>query len=202
MARDSLIAQAERQPDLLSSDEMDSVFFDLTEKAGEFTGERLFAREPRLYHACKSLLAEGVGMIRIGRLLGLSAHTVSAVRDREKVPIAIEKEDLSRLALTAARLAFESVGEDLANPAVRAEISPRDKALIGAISVDKAMLLKGEATMRLDVEMRVPDHDGFNSYIAGLRTGRGGETGAAKEDGTAAIEAASAPATEKESGVP
>lgn len=181
----SLIGAAAAQPELLSSAEMPACFFADGEKEGEFTGERLFKQRPEDYRLVVSLLAEGLGLIRIGKIAGVSAHTVAAVRDREGIPIAIEKRELSKLCFRGARLSFEALADDLADPAIRAKIPARDKALIGAITTDKGLLLAGEATARLEVEFTQPDHDAFNAYVTGLKSAEpmslGAETGAAKD---------------------
>jgi len=175
---ESLIQQ---QPELLTSAEMPADFFASDEKRGEFTGERLFRYQPETYRLIVSLLAERLGVLRVARIAGVSPHTVQAVRDREQVPIAIEKQTLSALAFRGARLAMEAVADDLADPAVRAEIPTRDLALIAAISTDKGLLLAGEATARVEVEVTPSEHLDFNAYIASLRTCSGAETGGQKE---------------------
>jgi hypothetical protein len=195
---DSLIERGARQPELLSSAEMSPDFFAADEARGKFTAERLFAREPRLYHAIVALTAERIGQIRIGEILGVSAHTVAAVQAREKKSVAMEKEELAASCMTGARMAFEGVVENLADPLRRAKISPLALATIGAIGVDKAAVLRGEATMRVEIDVvQEPDHDAFNRYIAGLRaaTCQGGETAGLKGPATAATAERTEPGT-------
>ena len=184
---DSLISRAAEQPDLLTSAEMSADFFAGAEQKGTFTGERLFARQPRLYHAVKSLLAERIGVDRIAGIMGVSVHTVLAVRDRERGPIAVQKEELAGTFLQAARLAAESVLDDLADPVKRAKIPALQKAMIAGIATEKSLLLRGEATMRMDIEIKVPEHDAFNTYVEGLRTCLPGESGGTKGGAVAAV---------------
>lgn len=168
-----MIAQAEQQPDLISTAQMPDCFFadgEGRESHGEFTGERLFAREPEKYRLVVSMLAERIGLIRIGRVLGLSPNTVRAVQEREGVAVDIEKKGLGAKAWQAAHLAIEGVIEDLSDPRTRHRIETRDMALIGAMMADKALLLNGEANVRLEVRISSPDHDDFNNYIERLRS--------------------------------
>lgn len=185
---DSLIQRDQAQGELLTSAQMTDCLFAGQEQAlvGEFTGERLFARKPEIYRAIVSLTAEGLGIIRIGKLLSVSPNTVQAVRKREGLPIDMVKKELADLAHAGAALALEGVLEDLSDPVKRGKIGTRDKAVVAAVLVDKGQLLSGEATSRLEVsDIRTPDHDDFNRYVAGLRsavpqTGLGGENPAQK----------------------
>lgn len=72
-------------------------FFSSAERRGEFAGERLLTQNPRKYHSIVHCSVEGLGMIRIGRLLKVSPNTVMAVRDREGEAVDIEKKRLSNL---------------------------------------------------------------------------------------------------------
>ncbi len=174
----SLLLGDPAQPPLFSSAQMpDAVFFKRESTLGEFTGERFASRRPEDYRLCVAMLAEGLHIIQIARLLKVSPKTIRAVEEREGLPIAQEKEKLSRLAHHGARLAFEGVVEDLSDEKRRAKIHPRDKAIIGSILVDKGQLLAGEATSREELIHTAPQHQDYNDYIAGLkRTGSGAET--------------------------
>ena len=66
-------------------------FFSSAERRGEFAGERLLTQNPRKYHSIVHCSVEGLGMIRIGRLLKVSPNRVMAVRDREGETVDIEK---------------------------------------------------------------------------------------------------------------
>lgn len=190
--KDSLIQGAKRQMDLIPSSAMPEAIFKDGEQAlvGEFTGERLFVQDPEKYQFIVSLLAERVGILRIAKLLKVSPGTVTAVRDRESVSIGIEKEGLARLCHQGAVLALEGVIEDLSDPARRKKVSTRDKAVTGAVLIDKGQLLSGEATMRMEVvEITAPEHEVFNNYLKSLKdakTGLSGETPTQK-DGAGAL---------------
>jgi hypothetical protein len=193
MANDhtSLLERAAQQPELLSSAEMDDDVFAENEPGfdGEYTAERLFARQPEKYRLVVSLLAERLGILKIARLLKpLHPATVMAVRDREGVAIEIEKKELARLCHHGAHLALEGVVEDMADPARRNKVGARDKAVIAAVCIDKGQLLSGEATSRLELtEINLSEHDALNDYIAGLRRAQTGlEGGNLAQKGAAA----------------
>lgn len=193
MDKDSLIQRAKAQMDLIPSTELPDILFQKDEElmAGEFTGERLWDQRPDTYQAIVSLLAEKKGVIWIGRVLKVSPNTVRAVQLREGISIDIEKERLANVAHQGAALAFEAVVENLSDATIRRKTSVKDLALTGAVLVDKGQLLRGEATSRLELhEVRTPDHDDFNAYVAGLKSagtgsavGTDGQKGAVLEVG-------------------
>lgn len=162
------------QPELLpTSGGMPGDYFaeESHETCGVFTAERFFQQRPAEYRMAVALLAEGMGLIRIGRVLRVSAHTVAAVRDREGISVAIEKERIAATALRGAAMAVEAVVDDLADPYTRAKVPTLQKAMIHGILIDKAQLLRGEATMIIEThEIKEPDHNAFQAYIDGLRS--------------------------------
>lgn len=173
--KDSLIKKAKRQMELIPSSAMPGDFFSDKEGAlvGEFTGERFFAQRPEDYRMVVSLLAEGLGVIRIGSIMRVSPNTVMAVRDREGESIDIVKQRLAGLAHRGAAMLLEAVIEDVNDPVKRGKIATRDKAVAAAVLVDKGQLLSGEATMRVELtEQTAPDHDDYNAYIARLRSAK------------------------------
>jgi hypothetical protein len=171
------------QPELLpSSGDLPADFFSSHEICGEFTAERLYKQRPEIYRVVVTLLAERMGLIKIGAICNVSAHTVAAVRDREGISVAIEKERIAETCARGASMAFEAVVEDLACEHKRAKIPALQKAMIGGIMTEKALLLRGEATMIIEVqEIAEPDHNAFQRYIDGLQsTGCGGGNPAQK----------------------
>ena len=115
------------------------------EAAGEFTGERLLARRPDAYRAVVRMAAEGLSISATARALGVSRNTVAAVREREGISIEQEKKELLRDVRRAARLSVERAIELI--PAIN---SAKDAAIVHAVMVDKAQLLSGEATARIE----------------------------------------------------
>jgi hypothetical protein len=170
----SLIEADAAQLALLSTSDMEAGIFSKLEAKGEYTGERLFRNKPEVYNAIVRMLAENIGMDRIGHYLGVTQRTVMGVRDREGAAITVEKERLSKRCYGVAAMAFDSVAADLSDPKRAKKISTKDKAIVGGIAVQNAQLLAGEATSRMEVvEQRDPDHDAFNELVAGVGIGIG-----------------------------
>ena len=161
---DSLIARNAAQLPLLGQSEMDAALLSAEECGAathrEFTGARLFEKRPETYSAIVRLLAEGLGMIRIGRLLSVSPNTVRAVRDRERASVDIEKEGVARLCLHGAEMCVEGILEDLDDPKRRKKTSTKDKAIVAGILTEKHQLLSGGLTSRVGVVAQ-PSHDDF-----------------------------------------
>lgn len=146
----SLVKQDDQQLRLFSSEQMDDSLFAEAESRGEFTGARLFSSRPEVYKSIIALSAEGIGAIRIGKILGVSPNTVLAVRAREGGRIDIEKTRVSLLSREAARMCVEGIIEMLSDPDQAADISARDKGVIAGILIDKAELLSGAPTTRIE----------------------------------------------------
>ncbi len=147
--------------------------FAATEAQGDFTGERLFQQRPDTYKAIVVLLAQRLGVIRIGKLLQVSPNTVMAVRDREQPAIDIVKDHLARVSHEGAMIAGESITAALAHRAPTAHLMSvrdiKDLAVTFGILVQNGQLLAGQPTARLEVnDLRLPDHDDFNAYIDSL----------------------------------
>ena len=176
----SLINPEEKQLYLIESDQLPASIFEESEKLTdddgdgykrEFTAARLFARKPEVYNSIISLSAEGLGALRIGRLLKVSPNTVLAVRAREGEIVDIEKERISRECRAAARMCVEGIVEDLTDPARRRKISAKDKAIIHGVLIEKAELIAGLPTSRIDHSgSREPSADDYNNYLNGMKT--------------------------------
>jgi len=167
--QDSLVQRDEQQALLFSGDALAPHIFESSEKLGEFTGERLFKSYPEKYRAIVALSAEGVGIIRQGKLLGVSPNTIMAVQAREGVQIEIVKEKLAGVSRAGARLCVEGIVEALADDERRAKIPPRDLAVIFGILVDKSELLSGGVTARIHViNDGEPTHEAYLAMMAEL----------------------------------
>lgn len=167
----SLLQASESQPSLLpaSTDP-----FSAMENAGDFTGERLFQQRPDTYKSVVVLLGQRVGVIRIGRLLGVSPGTVMAVRDREGATIGIVQDHLARVSHAGATVASEGLLEqlsDILSRGTKLEMKAlKDLAVIYGILNQNAQLLAGMPTARVEVtDGARPEHDDFNAYLASLR---------------------------------
>lgn len=131
----------------------------------EYTGALFFADHPQKYAEIVHHLAEGIGLLRISRMLRVSVHTVIGVRDREPVAIQKERSRLSDLARIGARLSVEGIVEDLADPIRRYMMPARDKAIVAGILVEKSELLAGGATQRVEHIFDDPTEIDFNRII-------------------------------------
>ena len=130
-------------------------------ESGEFTGERLFRDRPGIYAAAVRMIAEGQSISATSRALSISRNTVCAVRDREGVSVEQEKKELLRDLRRASRLGVEKVLELL--PETK---SAKDAAIVTAVMVDKAQLIGGDATSRVErVDVR-PDQ--VKAYLDAL----------------------------------
>lgn len=137
------------------------------EKAGNFTGERLFSQNSEKYKAIKYLSAEGLGAIRIAKILGVSPNTVLAVREREAPGIDIQKQQIAQRCRSAARLCLEAILDQLTRDNVE-KIPVKDLGILLGILADKAELLSGGPTQRLEV-IHGASHEDVEEYLMGLR---------------------------------
>jgi hypothetical protein len=119
--------------------------FEKVEALGEFTGERLVARRPETYRAIVRMLAEGLSGSSIARACQVSRNTVAAVREREGYSIEQSKKELLATIRRGSQIAAERVVELL--PHIQ---NAKDAAITLAVLVDKAQLLSGEATSRVE----------------------------------------------------
>jgi hypothetical protein len=168
MPNTSLITSDDRQlklPLSALSDQMDDAFFLAEESKREFTGARLFSKHPETYRAVVTLLAEGLGVIRIGKILGVSPNTVLAVREREGANVDIEKKRLSDLSRATASMLVEGIVDMLSDSDRVAKMSLKDRGIVFGILSEKSELLAGNPTARLAVE----DGMGLEDYLRMMR---------------------------------
>jgi len=137
------------QADLIPLEDMPDEFFLEEEKPGvgtpRYTAERFFAKRPGDYRTCVSMIASGLGMLQIARLLKVHHMTVAAVRSREGERIDIEKERTRRNLRLAVAVGCERLPEIMATlPAGQVPIST-------AILIDKLRDMDGEPTQRIEV---------------------------------------------------
>jgi hypothetical protein len=183
---DSLITRDQQQLELplTSSDQMDDALFFSDENVGrpggrEFTGARLFSKQPETYRAIVALSAEGLGAMRIGRILGVSPNTVLAVRDREGVNVDIEKKRIAGLSRAAARMCVERIVEMLSDPEQLKNISLRDRGIVFGILAEKSELLSGSPTARIAVDSSDVE---LSEYLKWLRAEHAKQTGLEEEE--------------------
>jgi hypothetical protein len=155
------------QPELISAGDIERAMF-AQESSGRYTADRLHDQRPAVYAAVVRLLAEGWSARRITELLGCHPYTIAAVREREAPAIETQKETLGRRALAAARLAVDSLLDALNDPETADDIGARDRALIAGILVDKAQLLLGGATSRVEHVDAVPAIEDYERWVRAL----------------------------------
>lgn len=198
---ESLILGNGQQLALLDVDEagLPASAYAAGEAAGRFTGERIFAANPKLYHAIVRLLVRAVPYREISEICSVSVNTVCAVAERERLPIETLRDRIGRLGLDVAALTIEAIRDLLSDPATREKISARDLGIIFGIATDKAQLLLGGATSRVEnVDGTTePGHDDYLAYIRNVtETGSSGEKQGPKEAQPTAIEVDARPAIE------
>lgn len=183
--KDSLIDREAQQLKLLPSAEMERVLFAEEEAVGNYTAENLFKQYPERYQAALSFLSEGIGILRIARILHMSPSSVMAIREREPRQIEIEKARLSRLARDLAGLCVEAAVDRFGDPEALKKIPLRDLGILHGIMVEKAELLSGGATARVDHGDQAPGHSELLRYLESLRVrsamGSGAENGGQKD---------------------
>jgi len=170
---DSLIEQPE-QLQLIPSSEIPDKYFEAEELPGgidrpNYTGQRLYANDPERYHFIVSLLAEGIGILRISRIVSCHPYTVSGVRDREGGAIEIEKERISGEARMVARLCVEGIMECLTDPDRLKKVSVKDLAIIHGIMVEKSEVLGGRPGQIIGTQDQTAGHSELVAYMNQLR---------------------------------
>jgi hypothetical protein len=164
-------AQLELLP---SSDQMDGAVFAEMEagrpsRNPEFTGARLFATKPDVYRQIVSLrCVEKLPLRRVAEILGVSQNTVDAVEKRERASASVEaqKEEAAGEYRDLGRLARERARHELLNTE---KIALRDLAVAGGIFDDKAQLLSGGATARVEFSRRDVADDDMSTFLQELR---------------------------------
>lgn len=155
----------EKQTELSIGEE----FLGELERKGEFTGDRLRDRKPEIYRACISLIGSGMGLLTIAKLLKISVNSVSAVKRNESFSIEIEKRAWADKFRTVAGLSAERAIEKLSDDEQAKDIPLNQLAITAGIFTEKAELLTGGATSRVDWVQPAPAVDDFEKYIASLQ---------------------------------
>ena len=155
-------AQLELIPSSLIPDNV----FEEQEVRGHFTGARLSVRDPAKYQVIASLLAENMGVKTVATLAKVSVHTVQAVREHEPQLIATLKERIAKGARSTARLCIDRLRDVVLDK--DSKISARDLAIITGVLVDKAELLSGGATARVEMA-ETAGHNELQAFMDALR---------------------------------
>jgi len=167
-----LIPSTEIQNDALVAAESGSEF-----RNPEFTAARFYKHQPQLYREIVSLRAEQVPIAAVARLYNVSRQTVAAIDKRELNTRSVEqlKTGAAKGYRYLAALGRERLEELIL--AVRAEnLKPAElaavtRALAVAVGVaeDKAQLLSGAPTQRLDLGTSRPGHQELVEALKDLK---------------------------------
>lgn len=131
------------------------------EKHGEFTAERLMESRPAIYRAIVEGYAQGLGIRQLCRAYSVSHHTVAVVLAREPKAVATLKEGTISTLRTFAKLAADRLLDEVN------DIPIQQLAVPLGISIDKAQLLDGGATSRIEHTETGPTHDDYLKMISG-----------------------------------
>jgi len=171
----SSFLERQDQMELLPSSQMDDKLFDAEEnpldgKPREYTAARFFAKRPEEYRLIVSMLAEGHTMREIARRFVVGHRTIVRIQAREmgSALVATLKQGAARKFRALANIGADVLHEVLTHPdAVEAfKKSPEKLAIMIGILQEKAELLSGGATQRVEVV------DQANSYRALLEHAR------------------------------
>jgi hypothetical protein len=110
----------------------------------------ILEKRTALIQSVVQALADGFGVQRIAAAYDISVYSVLGIRDRHPDLIAIEKKQLSNRLGRIVRLATERLEEAL----IKGEITPGQLPVLGAIMIDKKLLIDGEATSRIEHSSR------------------------------------------------
>jgi len=162
------------------------------ERRGEFTAERLMESRPTIYKALVDGLGQGLGVRQLCRAYRVSHHTVAAVMARESAAVATVKERTVSVLRTFGRLAADRLLDEVD------QIPIQSLPIALGIAVEKAELLSGGATSRIEHAESGPTHEDYLRMIQGKvidaelvpATGLEGEEASQKEaDPVAAVQA-------------
>jgi hypothetical protein len=131
------------------------------ERRGEFTAERLMESRPTIYRALVDGLGQGLGVRQLCRAYRVSHHTVAAVMARESVAVATLKERTVSVLRTFGRLAADRLLDEVD------QIPIQSLPIALGIAVEKAELLAGGATSRIEHTESGPTHEDYIRMISG-----------------------------------
>lgn len=131
------------------------------ERRGEFTAERLMESRPTIYRAIVDGLGQGLGVRQLCRAYRVSHHTVAAVMARESQAVATLKERTVSVLRTFGRLAADRLLDEVD------QIPIQSLPIALGIAVEKAELLSGGATSRIEHADSGPTHEDYLRMISG-----------------------------------
>lgn len=157
---DEVAAQESAAPSLFLVDSQEEGTENM-ERRGEFTAERLMESRPTIYRALVDGLGQGLGVRQLCRAYRVSHHTVAAVMARESVAVATLKERTVSVLRTFGRLAADRLLDEVD------QIPIQSLPIALGIAVEKAELLSGGATSRIEHADSGPTHEDYLRMISG-----------------------------------
>ena len=158
--RDSLLSPSQGQMELIPSDQLPDVLFFEQENPSdgsprEFTAARFFKKHPEEYMRIVALLAEEEPIERLTRRFNVGKHTIYAIINREMAGaiVARLKQQASTRYRGLARLGSDVLREVLLMDEAKLLFakSPEKLAILIGVLEDKAELLSGGSTQRIEI---------------------------------------------------
>lgn len=152
------------------------------DKPKTWTLAQVKARNPRDYARAVRLLALGISYRDVADACRLSPNVISRIAADETSLVA-SKERLGKVCRGVARMAFDIIGERLADPEQAKDISASQLAVIGGISAEKGELLLGGVTSRVEsVPVPVLSEDQYLAELNRLSMGSGARESGQKDE--------------------
>ena len=150
-------------PFLFLPGELEAEFIGDPAMQGQYSGERLHAERPEIYAEVINMLGQGCSIRSIKRRCKVHHRTIEAVRIREGDTIDTLRKRMGRSCFSLANVVLESLEEDVAAGILK----PEAKAFAAGMLLDKAQLLTGGVTERVE-RVTAPDGDSVRDYINSL----------------------------------
>jgi hypothetical protein len=129
---------------------------DAGDTTGDYTGERVRARNPALYRVVGELVARGLTLLEVAQITGLARNTVRAIVRTCASGIDQRKQRLAKSFLDLAEVAAASA---LQRVEAGEQVSLHHLMIAAGIAADKGLLTAGEATARVEHVQDVPERD-------------------------------------------
>lgn len=134
-----------------------------TKRRGKHNATDIQQRRPALYNAIVDCLARGMAVKEVARQFRCSNNSVAVIRRTDQRLIGVYKQQAAGVYKEVAMLAAEEARDRVLN--APESISFQQLMIASAIATDKALLLTGEATERVEHVHR-PSDDDFEVMLA------------------------------------
>ena len=165
----------EGQLDLIASGQLDDGLCP-PDKPAAWTLAQVKTRNPKDYTRAVRLLALGLSYRDVADACRFSFSVVSRIA-QDEVSLVAQKERLGKVLMGTSRMAFDTLGERIADPEQSKAISAYHLALIGGIAYDKAAHLQaGGVSVSVNVGLNLSP-DEYKRMMAGAMGSGGGFAG-------------------------